>query len=74
MKDQKAFLSWVESNKDPYGKACVDVAKQVMKLLDEDPTPLVNGYSPNIHTAHGLICKADKDVNAGGLPDIWLEL
>ena len=67
MKDKKAFDEWVKNNTDPYGKACVDVARQVMKLLDEDTTPLVNGYHPDIHTAHGLICKADEDINAGGI-------
>ena len=24
----------VEINKDPYGKACVDVAREVMRILD----------------------------------------
>jgi len=45
----------------------VDVARQVIKMLDEDPTPLHNGYHPDIHTAHGMVCKADKDIKAGGI-------
>ena len=58
---------YVEKNNDPYGGTCVNVARRVMELLDEDLTPLEKGYYPNIHTPHGLICKADKDINAGGI-------
>lgn len=67
MKNQEKWNSYVEKNKDHYGGACVKVAEGVMKLLDNDPTPLHNGYHPDIHTAHGLICKADDDTNAGGI-------
>lgn len=67
MKNKKDWNTWVKKNTDPYGKACVDVARQVMKLLDEDQTPLHNGYHPDIHTAHGLVCKADEDIKAGGI-------
>ena len=67
MKNQEKWNSYVEKNNDPYGGACVKVAKRVMELLDEDKTPLHNGYHPDIHTAHGLICKADDDTNAGGI-------
>jgi hypothetical protein len=67
IKNQKLWDSYVETNKDPYGKCCVDVAKRVMELLDEDKTPLCYGYHPDIHTAHGLICKADNDIKAGGI-------
>jgi len=67
MKNKTKWNEWVEKNKDPYGKACVDVARRVMKLLDEDSTPLHNGYHPDVHTAHGLICKADDDIKAGGI-------
>jgi hypothetical protein len=38
-----------------------------MQLLDADETPLHNGYHPDIHTAHGLICKADDGIKAGGI-------
>jgi hypothetical protein len=65
--DQEAWDKWVEANDDPYGKCCVDVARRVMELLDEDPTTLRNGYHPDPHTAHGLICKADDDIKAGGI-------
>ena len=67
MKNEKEWNEWVNNNKDPYGKACVDVAREVMKLLDEDPTPLHNGYYPDINTAHGLICKADENIKTGGI-------
>jgi hypothetical protein len=67
MKNEKDWKKLVKKNKDPYGKACVDVARRVMKLLDEDDTPLHNGYHPDTHTAHGLICKADDDIKAGGI-------
>ncbi|MHC4620377.1 MAG: hypothetical protein ACYTEQ_21720 [Planctomycetota bacterium] len=48
----------VEINKDPYGKACVDVARRVMELLDAEP----GEFDP-----HKLICRADDDIDAGGL-------
>ena len=66
-KNEKLWNDYVSKNKDPYGGVCVKVAKRVMELLDEDETPLHNGYYPDIHTAHGLICKADDDTNAGGI-------
>jgi hypothetical protein len=31
---KKDFNEWVKNNKDPYGKGCVDVAREVMRLLD----------------------------------------
>lgn len=67
LKDKKQWEKYVSKNKDPYGGACVKVARRVMELLDKDSTPLKNGYYPDVHTAHGLICKADDDTNAGGL-------
>ena len=67
LKNEELWDSYVENNKDPYGGCCVKVAKRVMELLEEDNTPLQNGYHPDIHTAHGLICKADDDIDAGGI-------
>jgi len=67
LKDEKKWKEYQEKNTDPYGGACVKVARRVMELLDENDTPLHNGYHPDIHTAHGLICKADDDTNAGGI-------
>jgi len=48
---------WVENNKDPYGKACVDVAKKVMEILDE-----VEDFD-----THKIICQADNEIDAGGI-------
>lgn len=62
--DKKSWEEWEENNTSVYGKACVDVARKVMSLLDENETPLRNGYHPDPHTAHGLICKAGE---AGGI-------
>lgn len=63
--------AWDECKKknsnDPYSKACVDVAERVMQILDEDRAPLHFGYFPDIHTPHGIICRADKEVVGGGL-------
>jgi len=67
LKNEKLWNDYVEKNQDAYGGTCVKVAKRVMELLEEDPTPLHNGYHPDIHTAHGLICKADDDIRAGGI-------
>ncbi|NCB03523.1 MAG: hypothetical protein EOM67_15430 [Spirochaetia bacterium] len=55
----------IKANQDPYGKAVIDIAIKVMQYLDEDPTPLHRGYNPDIHTPHGLICKADEELNLG---------
>lgn len=55
--NEKDWNEWVEKNDDPYGKACVDVAREVMRLLDE-------GHEID---AHKLICKADDNINAGGI-------
>ena len=45
-------------NSDPYGKACVDVARRVMELMDDDSIPL---------EPHDLICRADNEIGAGGI-------
>ena len=36
IKDKKIWESWVKANKDPYRKCCVDVARKVMELLDDE--------------------------------------
>ena len=66
---QEDWQKWVDNNDDPYGKCCVDVARRVMELLDlpEHAGPLHAGYSPDLQTPHGLICKADNDIKAGGI-------
>ena len=67
LKDENRWNDYVSKNTDPYGGACVKVARRVMELLDENTEPLRNGYHPDIQTAHGLICKADDDTSAGGI-------
>lgn len=47
----------VEMNTDDYGKACVDVARRVMEILDD-------GQPFNART---IISRADKEVEAGGI-------
>lgn len=59
LKNAEKWNEYVNANNTDYGGACVKVARGVMELLDKDPTPLHNGYHPDIHTAHGLICKVD---------------
>ncbi len=55
--DKKNWNKAVEVNKDPYGKACVDVARRVMEILDENED----------FNAHQIICQADDDIKAGGI-------
>jgi hypothetical protein len=57
----KIWNECVTKNDDPYGKACVDVAREVMRMLDEE-----DGYRENID-CHTLICRADKKIEAGGI-------
>ena len=56
--DEQSWAKCVENNDDDYGKACVDVAREVMKVLDE---------RPGSFDCHAIICGADKTVEAGGL-------
>lgn len=55
--NQDEWDKWVEANKDPYGKACVDVARRVMEILDEGKDLDTNK----------IINQADRDVDAGGI-------
>lgn len=55
--DNKKWNEWVESNKDAYGKCCVDVARKVMEILDEGKE----------FDTHKIICQADDEINAGGI-------
>jgi hypothetical protein len=55
---QVEWKSWEVANQDPYGKCCVDVARQVMKILDEEPGDF---------DTHKIICRADNEINAGGI-------
>lgn len=55
--DKKKWTLWVRANKAHYGKVCVDVARRVMELLDEQET----------FDTHAIIRQADRDVRAGGI-------
>ena len=56
--NEAQWQSWVKANRDPYGKACVDVAREVMRLLDAEPGDF---------DTHRLICRADDAIGAGGI-------
>jgi hypothetical protein len=55
--NQAEWDKWVASNTDPYGKACVDVAREVMNILDRGKS-----FDP-----HQIVCDADNAVKAGGI-------
>lgn len=57
LKDEALWQEWVNNNQDAYGKACVDVARRVMEILD-DGEPF---------DTHEIICRADREVKAGGI-------
>jgi hypothetical protein len=48
----------VKNNEDPYGKCCVDVAREVMRLLDGRP----GDFDTN-----KIICEADDKIATGGI-------
>ncbi|PWT88676.1 MAG: hypothetical protein C5B54_10235 [Acidobacteria bacterium] len=54
------FKKWEDANTDPYGKCCVDVAREVMRLLD------LPEYANEIDT-HAIINKADDNIDGGGI-------
>lgn len=57
--DKARWQSWGKNNKDPYGKACVDVAREVMRLLD---TQEYKEFDPN-----EIVDVADDNIKAGGI-------
>ena len=57
--NKKLWDSWVKVNKDPYGKCCVDVARETMKLLDDGEH---KDFLPN-----KIICEADDNIKTGGI-------
>ena len=65
IKNPELWKEYEETNTDSYSKCCVDIARIVMKLLDDNHLPLRNGYFPDIQTAHGLICIANRQLKAG---------
>ncbi len=55
--NETEWMDWVKSNNDPYGKCCVDVACEVMRLLDGGEK-----FDP-----HQIITTADNNIEAGGI-------
>jgi len=56
--DKEGWEKAVKINTDPYGKACVDVARRVMEILDKEE---------EIGDPHSLICQACKDIDEEGI-------
>ena len=54
---EKDWNKWVENNQDPYGKACVNVARRVMEILDEETK----------FDSHEIVCRADNETNTGSI-------
>lgn len=52
------WTNWVERNKEPYGKCCVEVARKVMEFMDEEPGPL---------NVRELISRSDAVIDGGGI-------
>jgi len=65
--DNEKWQMYQDKNTDGYGGACILVAREVFKILDANDDPLNIGYFPDMSTAHGIICKADEDSEAGGI-------
>lgn len=57
MRNEKKWKEYVKLNKDPYGKCCVDVAREVMRLMDK--------ASDNPIDANKLVSAADENLKAG---------
>jgi 2,4-dienoyl-CoA reductase-like NADH-dependent reductase (Old Yellow Enzyme family) len=56
--NKEVWQSWVDANPDDYGGCCVNVARQVMAILDAEPGAI---------DPHAIITRADKEVKAGGI-------
>ena len=57
--NKDALQKSIDANTDGYGGACVNVAINVMKHLDDFEDDFNIGYSPDMTTPHGIICKCD---------------
>jgi len=62
--NEELLQNQIEINSDDYGSACVDVAINIMEHLDGFEGEFNIGYSPDMTTPHGIICKCD---DQGGL-------
>lgn len=56
--NQELWEDQVKKNDDPYGGACINVAREVMVLLDAEPGEI---------DTYDIICRADRNANAGGI-------
>lgn len=66
-KENKKWKEWQEKNSgDAYSAAVIDVARRCMEILDKKTEPLKKGYKEK-HSAFGIICRADREVKAGGI-------
>ena len=57
LKDRTVWVEFEKNNKSPYDKACIDVARRVMEILDEGKE----------FDTHKIICQAAEDVKVGGI-------
>lgn len=72
LKNQELWEQYVKINTDPYSKCCVDVARRVMELLDDEERSLVNDNTLQekgiiLPTSFNLISQAEKDIDSGGI-------
>lgn len=58
LKNEELWNEWETKNVDPYGKQCVDVARRVMEIMDENPNLNID--------ASALVHQANKDLPEGG--------
>ena len=59
IQDSKQWNEYVSKNKDSYGSCCINVAREVMRMLDEDNITEID--------ATNLIIQADNNIQAGGI-------
>lgn len=57
--NKDALQKSIDANTDGHGGACVNVAINVMKHLDDFNTDFNIGYHPDMTTPHGIICQCD---------------
>jgi len=57
--NKELLQNQIEINSDGYGSACVNIAVNIMEHLDLFEGEFNIGYSPDMTTPHGIICKCD---------------
>ena len=62
--NQQAWENWQKNNTDPYGGACVTVARRVMEILDEE-----SEFDP-----YKIINRADDETKTGGIRGVLIFL